>query len=348
MDDLLTAPIQRPNHIPCLDGLRALSICLVVGLHTLQRFSITHHVPTVAYILFGQGGLGVLIFFVISGFLITTLLLREFERMGTISLTSFYIRRGFRIIPPLYLCILVVSVLGFSRHLPGLDWAEVTLALTFTSNYLPHPAGGFWGFEHLWSLCVEEQFYVLWPATLVFFLLHSKAANKRRAAAVVTLVVIAAEPFLRVGSYLFLPKFHNPGMFHMLADGLMFGALGALLQGDAQFEAIVSRTTRWPWLLPVLLFFGSGALGMIYLNYWNLPGPVSWLGLIVVEAVSRTLSFRVASTMLIISARDNMLDLSMSVHGSVMPQQVPARERKGGCLRFYTQFGQEDYRDQTA
>ncbi len=57
----------------------------------------------------------------------------------------------------------------------------------------------------------------------------------------------------------------------MFSDGLMFGALGALLQGDAHFEAIYRWAARWPLLLTGLLFFGSGALGMIYQNYWNLP-----------------------------------------------------------------------------
>ncbi len=103
-----TAALHR---IPSLDGLRALSILLVVGLHTLQRYGATHPVSPAWFALF-NGGTGVFIFFEISGFLITTLLLKEHEKRGSVSLTGFYRRRAFRILPPLYLYIGVVVLLG--------------------------------------------------------------------------------------------------------------------------------------------------------------------------------------------------------------------------------------------
>ena len=241
---------------------------MVMVLHTLQTRELKHSVPFV-FLVFGNGGMGVSIFFVISGYLITTLLLREREKTGTISLTSFYIRRAFRILPPLYLYVLFLAVLGLTGHLPGMDRREVLTALTFTRNYLP--TGGQWALEHLWTLCIEEQFYLLWPALLVFSLVHRNSIGKRRTAICIALAVIAIEPFIRVGTYLLLPKPHNPGMFHMEADTLMFGALGALLQGNARFESGFRRVTRWPWLVPILLFFGSGVLSMRFLNYWNFP-----------------------------------------------------------------------------
>jgi peptidoglycan/LPS O-acetylase OafA/YrhL len=259
MADALAAPIQRPRHIHSLDGLRALSVLLVVVLHTLQRFSLTHSVPWI-FRLFANGTMGVFIFFVISGYLITTLLLREREKTNTISLKSFYVRRAFRILPPLYLYILFACVLWFTGHLPGMNRLELITALTFTRNYVPHV--GLWTFEHLWSLCIEEQFYLIWPALLVFCIVRRKC-------------------FIRVFSFHFLPNFHNPGAFHMQADGLMFGALGALQQGHARFEKLYVRATRWPWMLPILLFFVSGALGTEFQNYWNMPIGITINGFLV-------------------------------------------------------------------
>jgi peptidoglycan/LPS O-acetylase OafA/YrhL len=268
MADVLTAPIQRPRHIPSLDGLRALSVLLVIVLHTLQRYSLSRHVPLLYYVL-GNGSMGVFIFFVISGYLITSLLLREREKSNTISLRSFYLRRAFRILPPLYVYILFLTVLWLTGSLPGMNRLELITALTFTRNYVPHV--GLWALEHLWSLCIEEQFYLIWPALLVFCIVHRKGFEGRHIATRIALVVIVAEPFIRVFSYRFLPTFHNPGAFHMQADGLMFGALGALQQGHQGFEKLYARATRWPWLLPLLLFFVSGALGVKFENYWNMP-----------------------------------------------------------------------------
>jgi len=102
------------KRLPSLDGLRALSIALVVVGHAYQGATLLSP-STPFWLISGNGALGVEIFFVISGFLITTLLLEEYEQQGTISLHNFYIRRVFRIVPALwaYLAvILLLSVLG--------------------------------------------------------------------------------------------------------------------------------------------------------------------------------------------------------------------------------------------
>jgi len=273
--------LERPRHIPSLDGLRALSILLVVAVHSLQHRSLTHRVPAVFFVL-GNGALGVEIFFVLSGYLITLLLLRERERRGAISLRSFYVRRGFRILPPLYLYIACMGVLAAWGHLPGMNWRELITALTFTRNYVP--GMGLWALEHLWTLCIEEQFYLLWPALLLWLLSRRNDAAGRGAAAKLALAVIVVEPIVRVLCYRFLPGLHSPGMFHMRADGLMFGALGALLQGEPRFERIYRRWTGWrvtEWLLPALLFFVSGALGLRFGNYWTMPAGLTLDGLLI-------------------------------------------------------------------
>ncbi len=277
MADLIT-PIQRPRHIPSLDGLRALSVLLVIVLHTLLRNTLYNDIPF-GYRLLGNGSLGVFIFFVISGYLITTLLLREHEKTSAISLKSFYIRRAFRILPPLYLYILFLAVLGATGHLPGMNTRELITALTLTRNYARHV--DLWAMEHLWSLCIEEQFYILWPSVLVLCVLHREGSDGRRNATRVALAILIAEPFIRVFSFRYLPAFHNTGMFHMQADGLMFGALGALQQGHSRFERIYTRVTRWPWLLPVLIFGVLGALTVRFQNYWDLPIGITLNGFLI-------------------------------------------------------------------
>jgi peptidoglycan/LPS O-acetylase OafA/YrhL len=268
MTEPQTAFIQRPRHIPSLDGLRALSVMLVIVLHTLLRHSLYKFIPFPLRLL-GNGALGVFIFFVISGYLITTLLLREQDKTGAISLRSFYLRRAFRILPPLYAYVFFLAILGATGHLPGMNRHELISALTLTRNYTPHV--NLWAMEHLWSLCIEEQFYVLWPSTLVLCLLHRSDALGRRRATTIALAVLLAEPFVRVFCYRYLPPLGNMGMFHMQADGLMFGALGALQQGHARFERIYTRATRWPWLLPALIFLVLNSLTVHFQNYWDLP-----------------------------------------------------------------------------
>ena len=265
-----SAPGQNHRAIASLDGLRALSVGMVVGLHTLQRLSLTHHVPWGLYV-FANGDMGVQIFFVISGFLITTLLLRERERTGRIRLGAFYIRRAFRILPPLYAYILVVAVLAHLRRMPGVNGRNLLLAFTLTQNYIHWPS--VWAFEHFWSLCIEEQFYLLWPGLLALCIMRRpsgwRATHGRGIAAGIALAAAFAEPLLRIAYSRYFPAPHYYRVFHLASDGIMFGAAGALLQGSRRFETAYRSLTRWPWALPILLVILS-ALDIRFENYFNL------------------------------------------------------------------------------
>ena len=146
-----------------IDGLRGYSVAAVIGVHLLQRF-------------FPGGGLGVDIFFVISGYVITIGLKREFEQNGNISLRRFYVRRVRRLWPALWLmigfCVLVGPLVGQ----PSLR--EAVLAIASVMNWaramgLVEPSHAL---GHSWSLAVEEQFYLLWPPALLFFLARPKLA----------------------------------------------------------------------------------------------------------------------------------------------------------------------------
>jgi peptidoglycan/LPS O-acetylase OafA/YrhL len=149
---------SQSRYLPSLDGLRAVSIILVVLSHAV---TFTAPVEWRRLQLIIDGPLGVRIFFVISGFLITTLLLREQDE-GSISLPHFYLRRLLRLAPVQLAYIAVVFLLTQTTALQ-LTACEFLTAITYTKNYA---CGASWIDGHLWSLSVEEQFYLLWPTLL--------------------------------------------------------------------------------------------------------------------------------------------------------------------------------------
>lgn len=166
----LSASMPNPSfswldrgRIPCLDGLRALAILLVVYAHGHfpgDRSALVHGFK-------GRCGfLGVQIFFVLSGFLITTLMLREIQRTGRVHLGHFYLRRALRILPVYAFYLLLLAVLNAcgAARFDGRQWLA---AVTYTVNFLPHPLP--LAMSHLWSLCVEEHFYLLWPLLMAIF-----------------------------------------------------------------------------------------------------------------------------------------------------------------------------------
>jgi len=145
--------------IRSLDGLRAISILLVLTGH----LNGTRNFGTFDLIAGDVAHLGVVIFFVISGFLITSLLATEWEQSGRISLKLFYLRRALRIIPPSYAYLGVVAALAAAGVIV-LHPNDLLHCLTYTVNYAPDRS---WYIGHLWSLSVEEQFYLLWPFAFV-------------------------------------------------------------------------------------------------------------------------------------------------------------------------------------
>lgn len=149
---------SRSGYFPALDGLRCLSVLMVICNH------LPVPVPSVVH-----GYLGVDVFFVLSGFLITTLMLREIATTGRLSLAGFYVRRLFRIVPLYVLTIILyhfaVRVAGDPVKITQFD-AALPYLLTFMREFAPESAGNVFG--HAWSLGVEEKFYLLWPLLLVW------------------------------------------------------------------------------------------------------------------------------------------------------------------------------------
>ncbi len=160
-------------YIPSLDGLRALSI----GIVFLSHAGLGNTIP---------GLFGVTVFFFLSGFLITTLLRQEWAKTGTVSLSQFYLRRVLRIFPPLYLAIAAASalcLLGVIRA--ALTWKAFFAQTLFLANYYEIFADGRGmppGMSILWSLAVEEHFYLLFP--LMYLGLRKANASAAAQAAV--------------------------------------------------------------------------------------------------------------------------------------------------------------------
>jgi peptidoglycan/LPS O-acetylase OafA/YrhL len=166
-----TATQGRSGYIPTLDGWRAIAIITVLLAH-IPPLPLPGRVGhKVAVLLWTNGGTrGVDIFFAISGLLICSRLLDEEVRVGHISLKNFYVRRAFRILPPAVLFLLVLALLHVFGpiQLSRVDWLA---SLLFFRNYtvdLSRPTLSWWFTSHFWSLSVEEQFYLLFPALLVF------------------------------------------------------------------------------------------------------------------------------------------------------------------------------------
>jgi len=252
----------QSQRIPSLDGLRAVAILLVIALHISQRFPSADH-RSLTHLALSADGVG--IFFVLSGFLITSLLLREYEATGRIRLADFYLRRTFRILPPLYVYLGFLMVFCALVHYP-LHFATIAGSALFYLNYLP--AGGQWMTEHTWSLCVEEQFYLLWPAALIFCL---NRGGKKAAAQLAAALIIAA-PLLRVATKIsHIAMFdHRLGyLLHTRMDSLMAGCLMALVVGTPRFESHFAKIAKIWWLLPLEFSLFSGCLTLLVGTNYN-------------------------------------------------------------------------------
>ncbi|NKF22956.1 acyltransferase family protein [Solimonas marina] len=161
--DRSTATTRPQGRIDGLDGLRAISILIVLighGAHTVG-------VPVFMQTFSEMGIVGVELFFTISGFIITHLLLRERARDGNIDLRKFWWRRALRIVPPFAAAALGIAIAAAAGIIQW-HWTSFIGAVTLTKDTTLLP--GDWFFGHIWSLSLEEQFYLLWPLVFAFAL----------------------------------------------------------------------------------------------------------------------------------------------------------------------------------
>jgi peptidoglycan/LPS O-acetylase OafA/YrhL len=246
------------KRIPCIDGLRAISILLVLLAHGRQSLGF----PRLQGIPF-TGATGVCLFFVISGFLITTLVLDEKERAGCVSLRHFYARRALRIFPAFYCYIAALIVF---RHIGWVHFSQASLlsSVTYWRNFYDGPQE--WVLGHTWSLSVEEQFYLLWP--LLIARLSLRWSTRAGAA------VIALWPLLRLLRHGFL--FAGTGHVALetaAMDTILYGSLLALLIRSERAGPLLLRFAR----RPASLYLSVLLLWAIYSTAGHWPRATTFL-----------------------------------------------------------------------
>ena len=237
--------ILRRKHLPILDGSRAIAVLSVILAHSGLFF-----VPA---------DLGVSMFFVISGFLITWLLMREQDATGEVSLRDFYIRRTFRIFPAYYGFLLFSLAADTFLNDPWTPW-RVATNFGYATNYynavLGHPSNST---AHAWSLAVEEQFYLLWPLGFIA-LSRLGRTTMRRVLGGLILVVAAWRTFAFLG--LDLGQAYAYNAFETRMDNLAIGCAMALWAHEPAFvRGAVKLVGRWWAPIPTFaLLLGSRLL----------------------------------------------------------------------------------------
>jgi peptidoglycan/LPS O-acetylase OafA/YrhL len=212
--------VRRLSFVPAFDGVRGFAVLCVVALHVRLVDPGLDWLPD-------GGGLGVDIFFVLSGFLITALLLREQDASGRVSFGGFYTRRALRLLPALVVLLAAQLVYAISVNTPpAIERSSLLAVLFYYWNWkiiVSFPAIAP-GLAHLWSLSVEEQFYLLWPAVVVCFLGVRRRLSTvvivigvAMAAVVIARIVIARHTLEAVTYY----------RTDLRADALLAGALAA-------------------------------------------------------------------------------------------------------------------------
>ena len=217
------------GRVAALDGIRALCILIVLFAHA----SGTGAIPMTRFAHLA-GDLGVRGFFVLSGFLITSLLARELDRPAPLVLRDFYLRRALRIFPAFYAFLGGVMILS-SLGLTSWNQRDAIYAATYTMNFHGERV---WSLGHLWSLAVEEQFYLLWPALLIVL----GMARARRA----LYAALVLAPIARLVTWQLAPALADQA-FPCVCDSLATGCLLAL----APKVTRIRRVNVW-WCVPAM------------------------------------------------------------------------------------------------
>ncbi|MFP5436668.1 MAG: acyltransferase family protein [Bacteroidia bacterium] len=253
------------NRIKSLDGIRAISILMVLLGHMFETLPEAFQNEYVHVILFNSS-LGVKIFFVISGYLITRLLIIEKNKSGKIDIKDFYLRRIFRIFPVFYLYIIIVLLLK-ATIFPDIlnNYTLVGFAGLYLWNYkhlfvsdMPTEKGN-WFFGHFWSLSMEEQFYMIWP--MMFVKINAEKLKK------VVLWIICIMPVLRIATYFLMPDSRGQisMMLHTGGDSILTGCLVALLEVNLKFQEKVNYYLNkkfLPLAIALFIFIVSPLLSM--------------------------------------------------------------------------------------
>jgi peptidoglycan/LPS O-acetylase OafA/YrhL len=229
----------RLGHRPALDVLRGVAVLMVIVGH----MGVPYLPP--------PSGNGVVIFFVLSGFLITSLLLEERQRTGRYSLPAFYARRARRLLPAMLVC--VACAVGVDLAVFGSvpDWNLVAGTLGYVANFVMMSGGWFphTSLGHTWSLAIEEQFYILWPLLLGgLVLLRLRPARLVLAASLGAIIAWKALLFYGMGAGRDRLYFGTDVRF----EPLLLGCLLAFLMHQTRVRAVSRNWEVYGWLLLVV------------------------------------------------------------------------------------------------
>ena len=240
------ADFRKSSYFPSLNGIRAICALLVIKEHALWK------IPSAPQMI-EWGFLGVDMFFVISGFLIVTLLLRERDRSGRIDLKQFYVRRTLRIFPIYYLVIaglfvLAVATYGHSTKSWDLYKWSFPIFLLYLQDLMPISMGLLF---HTWSLAMEEQFYLIWPSVERFV----------RASFVVPLLVVLIVICQMCNFGIFdgpITAIYGPGgqlrpIFMITFTPILLGVLAAHAMHDARVGPMMTAALKNRWMPALLL-----------------------------------------------------------------------------------------------
>ena len=238
-------------YLPGLNGLRAIAALTVILCHTAMYLS-SLGIGSLFNWNYTSARCAVTLFFVLSGFLITFLLLKEKEQSG-ISIKNFYLRRVLRIFPIYYLYIFVsLSVGPLVNMFHDLASLRVVFYLLFLGNISPFFGSIVEILGHYWSIGLEEQFYLLWPLLIKF---NKKYVFKLVIAIIVVFVGLKVSGYFLLGKQSVLYIFMDINRFHCI----LFGAFGALLYFDKDVNfltVVLSRTVQLlSWIAYLIISF---------------------------------------------------------------------------------------------
>ncbi|MBP9837334.1 MAG: acyltransferase [Proteobacteria bacterium] len=234
---------KKTAYYPALDGLRTLAVSFVILGHVVDSSCLYR--GAVAEL----AKLGVQLFFVLSGFLITQILLAEELRNSKIDIKNFYFRRILRIVPAFYFLLFVVFILILLGYVTDVNWKTFIVSALFLRNIF----GSSETLGHTWSLGVEEQFYVIWPILLKYVKPHQRL--------IATLVLAISVMIFRDLTFIFNPQDYTSGIIYMRPyyrfDSLMLGCAIAIFIFNGGIREKVVESSSVGWMVVALLLIWS-------------------------------------------------------------------------------------------
>jgi peptidoglycan/LPS O-acetylase OafA/YrhL len=261
------------------DGVRGLAVISVVLTHTgFWTYLVDRNYLDEALLPLLYGATAVQVFFILSGFLITLLLINEYEKTGTVSIKKFIIRRTLRIFP-LYILFLIIATLlhVFGRNVTS--WSSLFYAYLYIYNFVPTKIYTFF-LGHTWSLAVEEHFYIIWP--IVYFIF------RKMTKILVFLIIISILASIVVYYQLYLTELSNKYFINrwsfIAGYDIALGCMGAIIMRSSSYMIYLNILFKKNiiFIFGMLVYISSVFL---YGNYWFvdkvLSGYVRSIGILI-------------------------------------------------------------------